>query len=446
MQMLKWTSLASLITAARGTWAGFALVLLGGIAASPAYAVSFTDIYGRTCDTSQLGTNPVDPSGPSICPNSSGPVLAPLSKTYKLSRGGLTWNIHGGEPFDDLTASILTGLPAAAPTFNQLGMSVTPQSAYGNGVAFGAGGFNAHSSGVRVTDTAGFLAPGTTSIGSQTNAGSGGISGSYDASRMVGSNQSLVLNGAFDYTSMKTNFGAAVSSINSDTYSFTGSALYRNHDNYLILKGSYEFGNHSEFFIGDGSRGNYRSDGYDVDARIGHVFMLYNSIAAVEPPPRMSVKAPPRATDGGYAVGIDLSGHLGYASNVAGGFTDTSGFVFGDERTQSGDTGLRAKLVVEIPRNGVVWQPYISGSVDWLFGYSHVAYFPTQAALAGGDAVSFSDATTFVGAQIGLDVKSKNGWTVGVNAFYSHSSDTEVAGGRAYVKIPFGPTTVVARY
>jgi hypothetical protein len=46
---------------------------------------------------------------------------------------------------------------------------------------------------------------------------------------------------------------------------------------------------------------------------------------------------------------------------------------------------------------------------------------------------------------VGLDVKAANGWTVGVNGFYAHTSDTEVVGGRAYVRVPFGPT-VVARY
>jgi hypothetical protein len=339
-----------------------------------------------------------------------------------------------------------SSLGGPTPSIFHLGMYVTPDSAFGNSVAFGAGGFSARSSGVGVTDKAGLLAPGSLSTSSQTNAGSGGIAGSYDASYLVGSNQKLVLNGAFNYTASNTGFSAGSGSINGNTYGFNGSALYSNYATYLVLSGSYEFGNNSEFFAADASSGRYRSDGYDVDARVGHVFMLYNSIAAPVAPSRMPLKAPPRAADGGYAIGLDLSGHLGYANEVARGFTDTSGFVFGDERVQGGETGLRAKLFAAVPRNGVVWQPYISGSVDWRFDYSHVAYFPTQVALAGGDAVTFADATTFVGAQIGLDVKATNGWIVGVNGFYSHSSDTEIAGGRAFVRIPFGPSTVAARY
>jgi hypothetical protein len=162
-------------------------------------------------------------------------------------------------------------------------------------------------------------------------------------------------------------------------------------------------------------------------------------------PARMAVKAPPRSPDG-YAIGLDLSGHLGYRSDVAKGFTDSAGFVFGDERVQGGETGLQAKLFATIQNNGVIWTPYVTGTVDWRFNYSHVANFPGQAALATGDAVTFADATTFVGAKLGLDVKMSNGWIVGANGFYDHSSDTEIVGGKAYVKIPFGETAVSARY
>jgi hypothetical protein len=373
----------------------------------------------------------------------------------KLTRGRSSSFDSGFTPYDNN----IFGLPNSAapgdffgpgPTgrgeeLNQLGMYVTPDSAFGNSVAFGAGGFSARSSGVGVTDTAGLLAPGSISTSSQTNAGSGGIGGSYDASYLVGSSQKLVLNGDFNYTASNTGFSAGSGSINSNTYGFRGSAFYSNYATYLVLSGSYEFGNNNEFFAADASSGSYRSDGYNVDARLGHVFVLFNSIATVAPS-RMPVKAPQRAADGGYGIGLDLSGHLGYASGVARGFTDTSGFTFGDERVQGGETGLRAKLFAAVPRNGMVWQPYISGSVDWRFDYSHIAFFPTQVGLAGGDAVNFADGTTFVGAQAGLDVRTANGWTVGVNGFYSHSSDTEVVGGRAYVKIPFGPSTVAARY
>jgi hypothetical protein len=444
VQVTKQGSAAGKITPARDGLAVFALVFLGGVAASPAYAVSFTDIHGRTCDTSQLITDPSDPSGPSVCPGFGGGS----SGGSKLTRGRLDPDDYY-DPYDWLLNRLPnpSGPPSPEPpdSIFGLGMYVTPDTGLGNGFALGAGGYSARSSGVGVTDTAGLLAPGSIATSSRTSAGSGGISGSYDASYLVGSNQKLVLNGAFNYTSLKTNFSAASGSINSDTYGFKGSALYSNYNTYLVLTGAYEFGNNNEFFAADASSGSYRSDGYNIDARLGHVFVLFNSIAAVAPS-RMPLKAPPRAAEGGYGIGLDLSGHLGYVRDDARGFTDTSGFAFGDERAQGGETGLRAKLLAAVPRNGVIWQPYIAGSVDWRFGYSHTAFFPIQAALARGDTVSFADGTTVVGAQLGLDVRAANGWTVGVNGFYSHTSDTDVTGGRAYVRIPFGPTAVVARY
>ena len=443
MQMSKRGSAAGVITPARGTLAVFALVVLGGVAASPAYA--FTDINGRTCDTSKLISDPSDPNGPSICPGGgTGPTLTKLQRWREQGLWG-PWLEPWGGPTDENDFGWNLVFQPPPPKGNNLGMYVTPDTGFGNGFAFGAGGYSARSSGIGVTDTAGLLAPGSIANSSRTNAGSGGIAGSYDASYVVGPNQKLVLNGAFNYTSSNTGFSGASASINGNTYGFQGSALYSNNNTYLVLKGSYEFGNSNEFFAADASSGNYRSDGYNVDARLGHVFVLFNTIAAVAPS-RMPLKAAPRAAEGGYGIGLDLSGHLGYVRDDARGFTDTSGFVFGDERVTGGETGLRAKLFAAVPRNGVIWQPYISGSVDWLIGYSHVASFPNQVALAGGDTVSFADGTTVVGAQLGLDFRAANGWTVGVNGFYSHSSDTDVTGGRAYVRIPFGPTAVVARY
>jgi hypothetical protein len=308
------------------------------------------------------------------------------------------------------------------------------------------GGYSLRNSGASISDTAGLIAPGTQSASFRENGGGGGISGTYDASRFVGSNQHLLFNGAFDYTSSNTSFGGvgAGSSINSDNYSFTGSALYTNYNTYLVLKGSYQFGNNSEFNSSDSGTGTYRSDGYDIDATVGHVFWLLNMISQ-PPTSRMAVKAPPKPSDG-YAIGLDLSGHLGYQSDVARGFTDSSGFVFGDERAQGGETGLKAKLFATVQNYGVTWQPYVTGSVDWRFNYSHIANYPGQVALASADAVTFDDATTFVGAKLGLDVKMSNGWIVGANGFYEHSSDTEIVGGTAYVKIPFGATAVTARY
>jgi hypothetical protein len=326
-----------------------------------------------------------------------------------------------------------------------LGMYVSNGGMSGD-ASLDGGGYSLRNGGVSLSDTAGLIAPGTQSASYRENGGGGGISGTYDASRLVGPNQHLLFNGAFDYTNSSTNFGGvgAGSSINSNNFSFTGTGLYSNYNTYLALTGSYQFGNNSEFNSSDGSTGSYRSDGYGIDASVGHIFVLLNTMSQPTTS-RMAVKAPPKPSDG-YAIGLDLSGHLGYQSSVARGFTDSAGFVFGDERVQGGETGLKAKLFAVVQNNGVLWQPYVTGTVDWRFNYSHIANFPGQATLATGDAETFDDATTFVGAKLGMDVKMSNGWIVGANGFYDHSSDTDIVGGKAYVKIPFGETAVSARY
>ena len=415
----------------------------------PAFASPFTDYYGNTCDTSQLG--PGGPGGQSICPSS--PQTPAQAAAEDMRRTIERVRQEEEDELDDLRDRILgpfwrLGAGVGNNTVTGgLGMYVSSNRENGDAI-FGGGGYSVRNSGVATSDTAGLVAPGTPSASYRENGGGGGISGTYNASRFVGPNQTLLFNGGFDYTSSNTNFGGvgAGSSINSDNYKFKGIALYANYDTYLALTGSYQFGDNTE--MSAGSTGSYHSDGYHIDAAVGQIFYFLNTLNTMTraAPSRMALKAPMKPSDDGYAIGLDLTGHLGYTSDVARGFTDTSGFMFGDERVQGGETGLRAKLFALVQSYGAIWQPYVAGSVNWRFDYSHIANFPGQLALATGDAVTFSDATTFVGAKVGLDVKMTNGWTVGANGFYEHSSDTEIVGGKAYVKIPFGATAVTARY
>jgi hypothetical protein len=457
--------------------AGLAAVL-SSASISPAFAASFTDSNGNTCDTSVTVAGPGGMG--TFCPNSSSsssspsfPNLLPAIEKMSQSRAR-SWAdpAYNTTPYgryllgNGLMGNDLDNIPShqvpdpnppgppddsagplwSDPVRSHLGMYVSSNGGMSSDVTLGGGGYSLRNSGASISDTAGLIAPGTNSASYRENGGGGGISYMYDASRLVGPNQKLGFFGTFDYTSSSTNFGGvgAGSTINSNNYSFTGTALYSNYNTYLALKGSYQFGNNSEFNSSDNSTGSYGSDGYDIDATVGHIFWLLNTMSQPTTS-RMAVKAPPRPSDG-YAIGLDLSGHLGYQSDVARGFTDSSGFVFGDERAQGGETGLKATLFATVLNNGVLWQPYVTGTVDWRFNYSHIANFPGQVALASADAVTFDDATTFVGAQVGLDVTMSNGWIVGANGFYDRSSDTEIVGGKAYVKIPFGATAVSARY
>jgi hypothetical protein len=321
-----------------------------------------------------------------------------------------------------------------------LGMYTSSGTLDQSGFGGMGGGYGTRSSGVGVTDTVGVLAPGTKASVQDAN-GNGGIFGVYDATRFLPTNQGLLFSGFFSYAKNNITVGpiaglssASAGSAQSDTYTFGGSVLYRINTTYLQGTAVYDFGRGSETQNVDGSTGSFASSGYFVDARLGNIFVLFNTTGAPTSPVALPTKAPPKPT-GGTLVGLDVSGHIGYSDSWVDGFTDSSGFVFGTDQTRFGDIGGRVKLFAAIPNNGLLWMPYVAGTVDQLFGFSSTLNIPSQVALAGGDLISLQEAKTFAGAQLGLDVQGR-GWTVGIKGFYTASADTNIIGGNAYVKIP----------
>jgi hypothetical protein len=186
--------------------------------------------------------------------------------------------------------------------------------------------------------------------------------------------------------------------------------------------------------------GSYRTQGYWTDLRVGNVFLLANTIGPGYQ--RMYAKAP-LAPTWGYVMGLDVSGHVGYRNEQANGFTDSNGVILGTDRVQYGDVGGRARLFALVPGNGLLWMPYISGTVDRQFGFSNTSVIPNQPAVLGGDVVFFQQANTFWGGDLGLDVRTVGGWVIGAKGFYSRSSDTTISGGRLRLSIPFSPPPMV---
>jgi hypothetical protein len=371
----------------------------------------------------------------------------------------------GGTPFDfdvNLTKADFFGLiQSSAPdtrlisdrsAANHLGVYVTPDSGGTGGAGFGAGGYAVRSSGFSVVDSAGLIAPGSTTPGFRATAGNGSLGAVYDASYLVGPAQGLVFNGEFNYQRIDATLGTTpdlvalgvgtgAGSVRADNYGFIGAMFYANRGTYVTVRGGYDFGHATEFQTVDASTGSFNSDGWFADARLGHFFVLVKNSATAP----VYAKAPPRPADG-YALGLDLSGHIGYVSSKAGAFTDSTGFIFGPDRLQFGDAGLKAKLIATVQNKGVVWMPYVAITGDRQFGYSDTLSIPDQVALAGGDLLRTSQALTTVGTQIGLDVRAPNGWIIGARAFYQHSADLDATGGQLSLKIPLGPPVVAARY
>jgi hypothetical protein len=334
-----------------------------------------------------------------------------------------------------------------------LGMYVATGAPDQPGWGADGGGASLRGSRLRTFDTAGFLTPGETTTVRDTS-GSGGIFGTFDATSLFGlpSNNSLLFTGSFDYQGDSASLGGVsptgvafnVASLRTDTYTFQGSVFYRSGTTYLRGEADYNFARSDETNSRVGSAGSFNSNGYSVDAKLGNVFVLFNTTGA-STPTTLPTKAPPKPT-GGTLVGLDLSGHIGYFGDRADGFTDNTGFIFGTDQIRSGDIGGRAELfALELPANGLLWKPYAAGTVDQLFGFSSAFTIPSQVAQPGiTDVFSVQPARTFGGAEAGVDARGPGGWSVGIKGFYEASSEINIAGGSVYVKIPFNYTAAVA--
>jgi hypothetical protein len=344
--------------------------------------------------------------------------------------------------------AVQTGL---GPT-SHLGMYVGAGAPDQPGWGAEGGGAVLRGQGIRASDTAGFLTPGET-LTLRDTSGNGGIIGTFDATRFFGlpSNQSLLFTGSFDYQSDSASLGAvsptgvafSTGSLQTDTYTFHGSVFYRSGTTYLLGAADYNFGRSNETVSPVGSTGSFNSNGYSVDAKLGNIFVLFNT-TGVSTSAALPTKAPPKPT-GGTLVGLDLSGHIGSFGNWANGFTDSTGFIFGADQVRSGDIGGRAELFALMPGNGLLWKPYIAGTVDQLFGFSSALTIPSQVAQPGiTDVFSVQSARTFGGAALGVGARGPGGWTVNVEGFYEAAGDTNITGGSVTVKIPFNYSPMVA--
>jgi hypothetical protein len=296
--------------------------------------------------------------------------------------------------------------------------------------------------GTTATSTAGIFT-GPTARSQTTDAG-GGTDAFYNASKIFsfGANQQLIVGAMYRYDSDRTNYSssspAAIgdgNTIRKNTNTFVGLVEYRFGDAYLKggLGGVWGSGNWTNT-IG-GISGHFNSDGYVVSAAVGNVFTLFDSRATSHS--TLPVKAPPKPS-GGYALQLDLSGHLGYASNDTGGFTDNTGFIRGDERLHFWMLGAQARLFATIPNGRLTWVPYVTGTIDQQLGFTHTLQFPVQPAFAfPGDQVSFGDAQTFLGAGVGMAVQDASGFIVGVQGRYMESAQYQILGGQAYLRYQF---------
>ena len=283
----------------------------------------------------------------------------------------------------------------------------------------------------------------------------GGIYGIYDASRFVPTNQSLSFFGTVNIAQDNLTFGPGplpgeAVSVGSDKVNLdfvAGSVRWSIDNLYFKGLGMAIYGKGTQFSAFDNGFGRYTTRAYAVDATIGDIFVLYNSKRGTPAAP-LPTKAPPQQGDIGYMLGLDLSGHVGYADiDFFNGYTDSAGVIWGNFEGTFPMLGAAAKLFATIPGGKFQWMPYVRGALDDYPGISFTLAFPSQPAFPIGDLQTFLPASTFWTGELGLDVQNDAGVTVGIKGFYMASSDTVIKYVGASVKIPldFAPR-VAARY
>ncbi len=277
-------------------------------------------------------------------------------------------------------------------------------------------------------------------VGSRTTDVGGGANASYNASKTfnLAANQRLMVGANFRYDSSNTTYDASplapglasAGSNHQSVYTLSAAAGYMINSAYVAAIIDGRWGHGSETDNVAGATGDYGMRGYSTDLFIGNTFTLFDSRTA--PSPRMPTKAPPKQTDG-YAVLLDLRGHLRYDKDQNNGFTDSTGFMWGAEQEHNWTTGGQAKLSIVAPRQGWIWTPFVAANVDQQFGFSHTFDIPVQTAQVA-HTIHFGGPQTFLGASAGIDVRQPSGWDFGVKGFYQKSAEFRIAGGQAYVR------------
>jgi len=295
------------------------------------------------------------------------------------------------------------------------------------------------------------------STSSHTTDVGGGESAAYNGwnkTLNLATNQSLVVGVQGGYDSLRTTYGASplapglpsVATDNQSIYTLNGRLAYYAGSMYFGggLAGDWGHGNLTN--VATGGTGGYGIHGYTMGAFVGNVFTLYGNPGNPTNPANASTsplttkalpkKAPPKPAAPGYALQLDLSGHVLYVTDQDDGFTDSTGFILGAERLRYWDAGGQARLFATIPNGRLTWTPYVTATLDQQFAFSHTLGVVAQAG-APADTIYYGGAQTFWGAQIGLYAQDASGIGVGIRGIYQQSSEFQVFGGQAYLQYVF---------
>jgi hypothetical protein len=378
-----------------------------GILSYSSSASAFTDIFGNMCSVEDLVPLEGNPDAASQCPTVFAKRLNP-DREYQIARA-------------------LLGYPPAWQTYEP-GLGWEDDDPMGS--------FSStHNNAPSITSSSGAVGQG---ISSKYTDGEVGADAHLNLAKKFNlGNQSLAVGAFFSYDSRSITFGsdgvlASVASAHRNIYTIGARTAYAFGDMRLDAALAYMPGNGHLTDNATGGEGSFSTHGYFADVGLYKVFNLFGS--TVFPERSLPTKAPPKPVSTN-SLNLLVGGHLGYVSDRANGFTDNTGFIYGGERLSYGNIGALARLYATVPSGDMTWKPFVQGTLDQRFSYTHTLDVIAQGTLAA-DQLSFGDARTFWGTQLGIDVLHVSGISVGINGFYEASADQRTIGGAGYIKFP----------
>jgi hypothetical protein len=256
----------------------------------------------------------------------------------------------------------------------------------------------------------------------------------YNGSQMfkLGGDQRLLIGGLVQYDSIDS-LSANARTAHAGLYSVAAAAHYYNGSAYLIGAGSLGWGMGSFADGATGITGSFGLHSYALGISGGNRFTLLDTRTDKTPLTDLRVGY---AAPGGYALQLDLNGHLLYHNATSDAFVDSAGNAGGAGTTSILTAGSEARLAALVPMGRMTASPYVSAGIDQDVAYSNSATVPAQGGKPG-DTLYFGTPQTTFSARMGVSVQDESGFNVGLHAFASTSGQYQAAGAQVALRYVF---------
>ncbi len=229
----------------------------------------------------------------------------------------------------------------------------------------------------------------------------------YDAGSALGleGDQSLYIAGFANLADSRTVYSADQRETNERDLTLSTAAAWRKGETYLIGLASVIRGHGSLGDNASGSFGRYTNSGFNAMVTAGRRLEL------VDPAIR------------GFAMSLDLSGHVAYFEGHSGGFSDDRGTVYGKGRAQSWLGGGEASLQFIVPGRHWRWTPYVGLTRDRYLS-PHVSVDATDAQ----GRIDYVSRRSLGGVEAGVGMTSARDLSLSIQAYSQGNAELNDTG------------------